>query len=126
MKHVMLQPEARYWLCEVFNRSFLGLHVLGGDLNFGNIDIPVCLPGIDLRKLKDSRVESWFVGAGVAYGYSWILSGRWNLEATLGLGYVRFDYDRYECHDCGDYMGKGVKNYFGVTKAGITLSYIIK
>ena len=28
-KHWLIQPEARYWLCERFNGHFLGAHVLG-------------------------------------------------------------------------------------------------
>lgn len=126
IRQVSLQPEARYWFCDIFNRGFVGLHLMGGDMNAGNIDLPFCIPGADLRKLKDSRYEAWFMGAGGTYGYSWIINGRWGIEAALGLGYIRFDYDRYQCHDCGDYVSSGIKNYLGFTKLGVTLSYIIK
>ena len=29
--------------------------------------------GTDFGKLKDYRFQGWFVGAGVAYGYAWVL-----------------------------------------------------
>lgn len=33
MKHWLVQPEARYWLCEAFNGHFFALHALGGQFN---------------------------------------------------------------------------------------------
>ena len=32
-KHWMVQPEARYWLCEKFNGHFLGVHAHYADYN---------------------------------------------------------------------------------------------
>ena len=58
-------------------------------------------------------------GAGLAYGYQWVLGKHWSFEASLGLGYVRAHYDRYDCPRCGEWKGKGDKNYLGVTKAAI-------
>ena len=55
----------------------------------------------DARKLKDSRYQGWFVGAGVAYGYAWILGRHWNLEAEIGIGYSYTRYDRFRCTGCG-------------------------
>ena len=49
-----------------------------------------------------------------------------NLEATIGAGYVFWDYDRYDCVKCGDYHGGNTKGRFNLTKAGITLVYLIK
>ena len=51
---------------------------------------------------------------------------RWNLEATIGLGYIYTTYDKYECVTCGKFKGSNDKHYFGPTKAGISLIYIIK
>ena len=39
-KHWMVQPEARYWLCEKFNGHFLGVHAHYADYNVGGIKIP--------------------------------------------------------------------------------------
>ena len=122
IKHLMLQPEYRWWCCERFNGSFWGAHLLGGIGNAGNIKLPFGMyPG-----LKKNRAEGWFIGAGVSYGYQWILGKRWNLEAGIGAGYIYFDYDMYNCGDCGDFKGRDSKHYFGLTKAAISLVFIIK
>ena len=39
-KHFLIQPEARYWLCEKFNGHFFGLHAHGGEFNNGNVWTP--------------------------------------------------------------------------------------
>jgi len=121
-KHWMAQPEARYWFCERFNGHFLGAHLLGGQYNVGGIKLPF---GI-YKGLRDHRYEGYYYGAGLVYGYQWLLGKRWSIEAALGLGYVRAHYDRYECPHCGEWKGDGVKNYLGVTKAAVSLIYIIK
>ena len=63
---------------------------------------------------------------GISYGYSWILGKRWNIEATIGFGYAYSNYDKYDCATCGRFKGSQDKHYFGPTKAGISLIYIIK
>lgn len=92
-KHWMAQPEARYWFCERFNGHFLGAHLLGGQYNVGGIKLPF---GI-YKGLENHRYEGYYYGAGLVYGYQWLLGKRWSIEAALGLGYVRAHYDRYEC-----------------------------
>lgn len=121
-KHILVQPELRYWIYEPFNGHFLGTHLLYTNFNAGNLNLPLDIfPG-----LKDFRYQGNGYGFGLSYGYQWILSPRWNLEATFGFGYMRFDYTRYECQTCGKKIDDGTKNYFGPTKAGISLIYIIK
>lgn len=39
IKHWLVQPELRYWLCERFNGSFFGLHGHYADVNMSNLDI---------------------------------------------------------------------------------------
>ncbi len=119
-KHWMAQPEARYWFCEAFNGHFLGLHLLGGQFNVGNVD-PIIYPSAEGK-----RYEGFYYGAGLAYGYQWILGNHWSLEASIGVGYERQHYDEYDCPTCGEWRGEGKKNYFGVTKAAISLIYVIK
>lgn len=121
LKHWMVMPEFRYWLCERFNGHFFGVHAGYGEYNISGIRIPF-LP----KHVKDHRYQGWAVGAGIAYGYSWILGNRWNLETTIGVGYAYTDYDRYECRTCGNFSGSNDKHYFGPTKAGISFIYIIK
>ena len=37
MKHWLVQPEMRYWLCERFNGHFFGIHAHGGQYNWGGM-----------------------------------------------------------------------------------------
>lgn len=124
-KHWFVQPEARYWFCEAFNGHFVGAHLLGGQYNMGNFDFPFSLPGLNRHELRDNRRQGWAVGAGVAYGYSWLLGRHWNIEAEIGVGYLFTKYDVYECAGCGRKTQEGVKkNYLGPTKAAVNLIYV--
>lgn len=121
-KHWLAQPEARYWLCESFNGHFVGAHLLGGQYNWGGIKLPFGL----FKNLKNYRYEGWYAGAGLVYGYQWLLSNRWSIEAAIGLGYIHAYYDQYDCPHCGEWKDSGKKDYLGVTKAAVSLIYIIK
>ncbi|MCQ4875482.1 MULTISPECIES: DUF3575 domain-containing protein [Odoribacteraceae] len=121
VKHYLIQPEFRYWLCERFQGHFFGVHAGFAEYNIGGVRVPL-LPS----HVKNNRYEGWAVLGGISYGYVWILGRRLNLEATIGAGYVFWDYDRYDCVKCGDYHGGNTKGRFNLTKAGITLVYLIK
>ncbi len=122
LKHIQVQPELRYWVHEPFNGHFLGAHVNYTNFNVGNLNLPLNI----FSDLKDHRLQGNGYGVGVAYGYQWLLSPRWSMEASLGLGYMYLDYSRYECHTCGKKLNKDNKHYFGPTKLGVSLIYIIK
>lgn len=123
-RHWLVQPEARYWFCRRFSGHFIGVHALGGQYNFGNLDLDFKLLGTDFSILKDHRREGWYVGAGVAYGYTWILSKHWSMEAEIGVGYVYTRYDQYPCAVCGNIEAQNrPHNYYGLTKAALNLIY---
>jgi len=123
-KQWVIQPEARYWFCRRFSGHFLGAHLLGGQYNFGNLDLPFSFLGTDFRELKDHRKQGWMIGAGVAYGYSWILDRHWNIEGEIGFGWVYTRFDEYPCAECGRKTREDVPHhYFGPTKAAINLIY---
>lgn len=124
-KHWAVQPEARYWFCDRFAGHFVGAHLHGGQYNIGGIDTDFSLLGTDFSSLKDARYQGWFVGAGVAYGYAWILGRHWNIEAEIGVGYSYTRYDRFRCAGCGKKVGENrPHNYFGPTKAAVNLVYL--
>ena len=124
-KHWKLQPEARYWLCETFNGHFVGAHLLGGIYNMGNWNTGFTLLGTDFGQLKDYRYEGWMVGAGMAYGYHWMLGRHWSVEAEIGLGYVYSRADKYECPRCGDQLEDNKPHhYVGPTKVAVNLVYV--
>ncbi len=124
IKHLMLQPEARYWFCQKMNGHFLGMHLHGGIYNVGNIDTSMDWLGTNFGVLKDNRLEGWFAGAGIGYGYAWMLGKHWNLEAEIAIGYVYTKYEQYPCVKCSEKESDRVHNYVGPTKAALSLVYV--
>lgn len=98
----------------------MGIHLLGGEFDAAGVDLPF---GI-FPELADYRFQGWMAGGGVSFGYQWLLSRHWNLEASLGVGYLYLEYDKYPCADCGTRLDKGHKNYLGPTKAAVSLVYM--
>lgn len=124
-KHWVLQPEARYWLCERFNGHFVGAHLVGGIYNMGNWNTDFTFLGTDFGQLKEHRYEGWLVGAGIAYGYHWMLGRHWSVEAEIGIGYVYTQADKNECPRCGEQLENNKPHhYVGPTKAAVNLIYV--
>ncbi len=119
-KHWLVMPEYRYWLCEAFNGHFFGLHAGYAEYNIGGISLPY------YKDAKYYRYQGWAAGAGLSYGYQWILGKRWNLEATLGYGIVWTEYAKYLSSRCGPFLGDNFNWFTAPTKVGITLTYLIK
>ena len=117
LKHWLVQPELRYWLCERFNGSFFGLHGHYADADISNLN---------MFGLGHDRYDGKIYGAGISYGYQWILNKHWSMEAEIGVGYARIDYDKYNCGKCGTKLGDGHKNYVGPTKVALNIIYVIK
>lgn len=124
-KHWLVQPEARYWFCDRFAGHFLGAHLLGGQFNIGGVKNNIHFLGSDFSQVGDRRYQGWMIGAGVAYGYAWILGKHWNVEGEIGVGWIYTRYDSYPCANCGKKLAKNkVHNYVGPTKAAVNLVYI--
>lgn len=124
-KHWMAQPEARYWLCEALHGHFFGIEAHGGQYNIGGTNADFTILGTDFGKLKHSRYRGWFIGAGVTYGYTWMLGRHWNLEAEIGFGYSYTRFDRYPCANCGTKLESDkTHHYVGPTKAALNLVYV--
>ena len=124
-KHWLVQPEFRYWFCDRFSGHFLGFHLHGGQYNVGGLKNSISFLGTDFSRLSDSRFQGWFAGAGLAYGYSWILNEHWNLEAEIGFGYSYTRFDTFECVGCGRKVEEDADHhYVGPTKAAINLVYL--
>lgn len=108
MRFWLAQPELKYWFCEKFEGHFVGIHLHGAQYYGG---------------FKDKRYDGYLAGGGLSYGYDWILSPHWNLEAEIGIGYARLWYKespRTLCEKCHQNV---TKNYFGITKAAISFIY---
>lgn len=124
-KQWMVQPEARYWFCQRFAGHFLGLHGIGGQYNMGHLKNNIKFLGTDFSQLTDYRFQGWMAGAGIAYGYSWILDKHWNFEAEIGIGWIYTRYDQFQCEGCGKKVKEDVPhNYYGPTKAALNIIYV--
>ena len=118
-KHWLVQPEVRYWLQERFNGHFFGVHGLYTDYDVAGKNI------LGVMK-SDYAYDGHAYGAGVSYGYQLYLSPHWNIEFTAGVGFVRFEYDKSPFPGSGEGGSHFRNNYFGPTKLGISIMYIIK
>ena len=93
MKHFLVQPEYRKWFNEAFAGSFIGLQLHYALFNFGGM-----LPwgfgdgkmlGVENRHIINNRYQGNLAGFGISYGYQWMISPQWNLEAGFALGYAQ-------------------------------------
>lgn len=75
------QPEVRYWL----NRPMVS-HFLGITAFVNNFDMMV----------KDVHHKGDAYAAGLTYGYAWVLGDHWNIEATAGVGVLRYRQFKYD------------------------------
>jgi hypothetical protein len=121
--HWSAQPEIRFWHKAAFNRSFWGIHAVGGAFDAGGITLPL---GV-LPNFGTHRYEGWMAGAGVSYGWQWLLSPHWNFEATFGFGYMYMAYTRFSSPESSvaDQMDT-VHHYFGPTRIGLSFSYLFR
>ncbi|MGV8090940.1 MAG: DUF3575 domain-containing protein [Mangrovibacterium sp.] len=131
MKLWLVQPEFRIWNCTRFSGGFWGIFAHYAQYNFGGMlpwgfDSGKMFGVIENKQISNYRYEGWLAGGGVSYGYHWILGKRWGFEATIGVGYAYLQYDKFRCEKCGKKLGNESNHYFGPTKAGITLIYMIK
>jgi hypothetical protein len=117
-KSIVVQPEFRYWINGTpFKGHFIGVHAHWAHYNFGNLPF---------GQMKSHRYQGDLGGVGFSYGHSWPVAPRWTIEATLGAGYAYMDYQRFDGMECGTCYGWENRHYIGVTKLGVSLSYIIK
>ena len=109
-------------LCAPFSGHFIGGHLLYTHYNAGNVDLPF---GV-WSGLEQNRYQGDLVGAGFVYGYHWMLTTRFSLEAAVGIGYGFTRYKYYECPTCGAYKGTQNKHLLMPTRAAISLVYVLK
>lgn len=80
LKHIRIQPELKYWL-----QGLLTGHYIGATGAYDSFDLA----------LKNKGYYGDACMAGVTYGYSWILSRRWNMEISAGIGALHYRIARY-------------------------------
>ncbi len=108
-----VQPEFRYWFNETFKGHFVGAHAHVGYFNIAYNDQD--------RFQNSADTPLW--GFGLSYGYLLNICGNWGLEFTLGAGYANLEYDTYYNIDNGALFDHTKKDYWGITRLGISLTY---
>lgn len=108
------QPEVRYWFNEYTKGHFVGIH---GNVAWYNVSFS---GGNRYQDAKDRPL----MGIGLSYGYSLNILPFLSLEFTLGVGYANMHYDVFYNVKNGICYDSGVRNYWGITKAGISLVYV--
>lgn len=119
LRHYAFQPEARYWLCSKFEGHFVGAHLHYAAFDAGYVPF--------ISSMKDYMYKGNLYGAGLTYGYHFVLGRRWAVEAAIGLGYARIHYKKYipgEC--CAEVVSRVNRHYFGPTKLAVNLIYVIR
>ena len=78
MLHITTQPTLKYWYQSVFVGHYLSISNTTSYFKFGR---------------KESMNKGFIVGAGVGYGYSFIINKyiSLNIEAGVGAYYTRYD-----------------------------------
>lgn len=118
-RHILVQPEARYWLCNTFDGHFFGVHLIYSHYNAGNIDFPLGL----WSDASNRRYQGDLGAIGLSYGYSHMLSKRWSIEGSVGLGYGVTRFREYDCTTCGTFYGSRTKHMLMPTKLAVSLVY---
>lgn len=121
-KNLLFQPELRYWFCESFYGSSIGVHAHGGAFNVGGLNLPFN----KILDIKDHRYEGYIYGGGISFNHHFILTDKFSIEANIGAGYSYIIYDKFKCKTCGKKDSSGQTGFFSPTKASVSLLYLIK
>lgn len=119
-KNWTVNPEFRFWLSEKFYGHFFGIGALYADYNVSGIPYPT------FSSARHSRFDGWAIAASITYGYQWPIAKRWNMEASVGVGYAYTEYDKYQRGDCGAFEHHGTKWVPVPTKASLSFIYLIR
>ena len=108
--HFRIQPELRYWFQRPMAQHFLGFTLMY----------------IDYELLRKGEYhDGQGIGGGFTYGYDFVLSKRWNLELTAGIGaFYRFE-KKYDEGTTIPSSNNANRWCLVPIKLGVTLSYVI-
>ena len=123
-RHIYVQPEYRYWTCAAFNGSFIAAHAGYMYYNIGGI--PTTLNIGFAQQLAQYRFQGHAVTLGVGYGYHWMITSHFSMEAEIGLGVGWTKADKWEAEKCGELVETPVNCWFFTpTKLAINFVWLI-
>ena len=111
VKTFTIQPEARYWLSKPGAGHFFGVHAHVGWYS------------VKWNRDRYQDADRPLLGAGISYGYLLPFNEHWAGEFTLGAGYANMRYDTYYNIDNGARIDTRTKNYWGITRVGLSVVY---
>lgn len=85
-QNVVFAPGARFWTNELYNGSFIGVY---GSAAYYRL------------RYDGWNRQGWAAGVGVSYGYSHLLTKRWNLEIEVGVSAIYADFDKTRNYEYG-------------------------
>ncbi len=112
-----IQPELRFWPGSGGERkAFVGVHF---GLGWYNVAF-----GGDTR-YQDHNRRTPAIGGGISAGYRFRFTRnpRWEMEASIGAGCYRLDYDHFENRHNGRIIGRTQRTFFGIDQAALSVSY---
>lgn len=114
LRLLAIQPEVRRWMRKAGEGHYVGVHTHVAGFNVAINDN---------GRYQDPNHALW--GLGIGYGYAMNLGQkkRWGLEFNLGVGFAEYDYDVYRNWQNGPKYHSGSDWYWGLTRAGVTVSY---
>lgn len=111
VKTFTIQPEARYWLSKPGTGHFFDAHAHVGWFN------------VKWNRDRYQDAGRPLLGAGISYSYLLPFNEHWAGEFTLGAGYANMRYDTYYNIDNGAQIDTRTRNYWGITRVGISVVY---
>lgn len=119
-RHALFSLRARKYRDSLFHKGYYEADVIYSHYNVGNTKIPFGL----YSAVKDHRLQGDLIALGGKYGYSWILSRTWRIEAEAGVAVGYAWFKEYDCPHCGTFIGNGDR-IFLLPQLGINVVYII-
>lgn len=115
--------EARYWLGNREKKPILTGWFLGAFAGAGLYDL----------EWKDKGYQGEFITAGLSGGFAHTINkkGTLRMEYSLGVGYLRTDFNKYVPKKCFDNQWhlicteKGTYNWFGPIKAKVSIVWLL-
>ena len=120
-RHMLFSFRARKYVNDsVFHKGYFEADAIYSHFNVGNVKFPLGL----YKTVRERRLQGDLLALGGKYGYSWILSRDWRIEAEAGvaIGYAWFK--EYDCPHCGTYYGNDDR-IFLLPQLGVNIVYII-